>query len=446
MQSLLSDHTADATLLQLLDHAVGLHSSGQVDQAAQIYRDVLAQDPQQPTALHYLGIVLYQQGQTQEGVAQIQLSCTLQPENAGWYNDLGNVLFALQQYEPAVQAYVDSLQINPDEHEVWNNLGAAQLQCNERDYAIEAFEQAIFLAPDFVPALTHLGNIYEAAGDKLTSAGYQCRAFVLPPLEGKSKEMLAISFYFLGRLEEAASIYHLWMAEEPDNPIATHMYAACSQAEVPGRASNSYIEKYFDRYAETFNTNLTDSLGYRGPELVRQALEQFASAAGQYDILDLGCGTGLCAPVLKPYARSLVGVDLSAKMLEQARGYDAYDQLIKQEICAYMATQTVAFDIVLAADTVIYFGDLFDVLRTAFSSVRPGGHVLFTIEAIAPDVPSPAAGFYLHASGRYRHTANYLTEVLARAGWQLQSITDVVLREEIRQPVAGMLVLAQRPH
>jgi len=446
MQSLPSLGTTDAALLQLLDHAVGLHSSGQVEQAAQIYRDVLAQDPQQATALHYQGIVLYQQGQSQEGLAQIQLSCTLQPENAGWFNDLGNVLFALQQYESAAQAYVDALQINPNDHEVWNNLGAAQLQSNERDSAIEAFEQALFLAPDFAPALTHLGNIYEAAGDKLTSTAYQCRAFVLPPLEGKSKEMLGISFYFLGRLQEAAAVYHLWMAEEPDNPIAAHMYAACSQAEVPGRASNSYIEKYFDRYAETFNTNLTDSLGYRGPELMRQALVQFASADGQYDILDLGCGTGLCAPVLKPYARSLIGVDLSAKMLEQAHAYDAYDELIKQEICAYMATRRAAFDIVLAADTVIYFGDLYEVLHASFETVRPGGHVLFTIETIAPDVPLPAAGFYLHASGRYRHSAAYLTEVLARVGLQLQSITDVVLREEIRQPVAGMVVLAQRPN
>jgi len=444
MQSLSSCGATDAQTLQLLDHAIDLHTSGAVEQAAQIYRQVLMQDAQEPTALHYLGIVLHQQGQNEDGIAYLRQSCDLQPDNAAWHNDLGNVLFATQQFAAAAQAYDMSLRFEPDDHEVWNNLGAAQLQGDDSAAAILSFQQALALLPDFVPALMHLGNIYEAAGDKLTSAGYQCRAYVLPPLQGKSREMLGISFYFLGRLQEAAEIYRLWMDEEPDNPIAAHMYAACSQTAVPGRASNNYIEQYFDRYADTFNANLTDSLAYRGPELMRQGLQQIAAAGAQYDILDLGCGTGLCAPIAAPYRRSLIGVDLSGKMLDQARARGGYDGLFKQEICAYMDTRKAAFDIVLAADTVIYFGDLREVLNAVARSLRPGGHIIFTIEAVEPDEASGGPGFHLHASGRYRHSKAYVSQTLQNADLLLVSLSDAVLREEIRRPVAGMLVIARR--
>lgn len=444
MQPSPSVGVVESHLLQLLDRAVDLHGSGQIQQAITIYRLVLAQEPQQPMALHFLGIALHQQGDTSTGIDYLRQSCTLQPDNPAWYNDLGNVLFSDEQFDEASQAYIDALELDPHNCQVWNNLGAARLQCDDSSAAIMAFEQAVQLDPEFAPALIHLGNIYEAQGDKLTSAGYQCRAFVLPPLEGKSKEMLGISFYFLGRLPEAAALYRQWLDEEPHNPIAAHMTAACSQTAVPQRASNSYIEHYFDRYAETFNATLTDKLGYRGPQLMRDGLLAIANPTSQYDILDLGCGTGLCAPKVADFARSLIGVDLSAKMLEQARAHGAYDQLIKQEICVYLSTKTAAFDIILAADTVIYFGDLRVVIAAVANALRPGGHLIFTIEAMEGDTQAAVQGFQLHASGRYRHAKAYVTATLAQAGLNVLHIADTVLREEIRRPVLGMLVTAQR--
>jgi len=429
----------------ILQRAISLHTAGAIEQAAQIYRDVLAVEPQQAVALHYLGIVLHQQAQHEQGLDYVRQSCALQPDNAGWHNDLGNMLFALSRFEQANQAYGSALKADPLDHEVWNNLGSSQLQCGATAEAIAAFEQALTLHPDFAPALQHLGQIYEAAGDQMLSANYQCRAFVLPPWEGKSKEMLGISFYFLGRLQEAAETYLAWMEEEPDNPIAAHMYAACSQVAVPARASDDYIEKHFDRYAETFNSNLLGSLGYRGPELLQQGLAKIGVAQRQFDVLDIGCGTGLCAPVVAPYARSLVGVDLSGKMLDQARLRGGYDQLIKQEITAYLATQQASFDILLAADTMMYFGQLDAVLGAANAALRPGGHFIFTVESVSA-LAGGSVDFELHPSGRYRHTADYVRRALSAAGLQVTSLIATVLREEIRQPVAGLQIIAQRPH
>ena len=437
-----AENAADPGNLAFLQQAIALHSAGQLDKAVQMYQEVLAQDANNAIALHYLGISLHQYGQHEQAIENITLSCALAPDNASWHNDLGNVLFALQRYEAAVAAYADSLNADPRDPVVWNNLGSAQWQCHDTENAIASYEQAIEIAPDFAPALMHLGNIYEAAGDNMNAAQFQCRAYVLPPLEGKSKKMLGISFYFLGRLEEAADIYQQWMQEEPDNPIPVHMYAACSQKEVPMRASDGYIQKHFDLYAETFNENLVDSLSYRGPQLIGQMLEVLP-ASKQYDVLDLGCGTGLCAPMIAPYARTLCGVDLSGNMLEKARQRGGYDQLHKQEITGYMASQNDVFDLVLAADTLIYFGALDQVFGQIARVLRSGGHFTFTVETME-EAQTILGGYQLHPSGRYRHGIDYVGEMLTKAGFELLHMREGVLREEIKSPVAGMVVLARR--
>lgn len=446
MKSFSQDGTNNVFMQSSLQHAIGLQSGGELGKAEQIYRDVLMQDPKQPVALHYLGILLHQHGRHTEAVEHLRMSCALQPDNAAWFNDLGNVLCAMHQYEEASDAYRISLENDPGDHMVWNNLGSSQLQCHDTENAIISFNRSIELAPEFVPPLMHLGNIYAAAGDTMASSSYQCRAFVLPPHEGKSKKMLGISFYFLGRLPEAADIYWQWMEEEPDNPIAAHMYAACSQLGIPERASDGYIEKHFDQYAETFSANLTESLAYRGPELMREALTDIRVIANrQYDVLDIGCGTGLCAPIAAPYARSLTGVDLSGKMLDQARQRGGYHRLVKQEITEYMANHAEKFDLVLAADTLIYFGQLGQLFHAVAGILSPGGYFLFTVE-VMDETAIPAEDLQLHPSGRYRHSRRYVTQTLKDAGLTLVSIKDVVLREEIRQPVAGAVLIARHKH
>ena len=124
--------------------------------------------------------------------------------------------------------------------------------------------------------------------------------------------------------------------EEPDNPIARHMLAACSGRDVPPRASDAFIETTFDSFAASFDSKLA-KLQYRAPALVAEMLaESGAEASRSLDVLDAGCGTGLCGPLIAPYARRLVGVDLSESMLAQARAREVYDELVKRELTAYL--------------------------------------------------------------------------------------------------------------
>ena len=125
-------------------------------------------------------------------------------------------------------------------------------------------------------------------------------------------------------------------------------------------------------------------------------------ASRSLDVLDAGCGTGLCGPLVAPYARRLVGVDLSEAMLARARARNVYDELVKRELTAYLRDSPGSFDVIVSADTLVYFGPLEEVAAAAANALRPGGVLVFTVEELSGAASD--AGYSLSPNGRYRHS------------------------------------------
>jgi predicted TPR repeat methyltransferase len=220
------------------------------------------------------------------------------------------------------------------------------------------------------------------------------------------------------------------------------MLAACSGRDVPARASDGFVEKTFDSFARSFDSKLA-KLQYRAPALVAGALALTGvSPSKALDVLDAGCGTGLCGPLVQPYARRLVGVDLSAKMLDQARARNVYDELVKGELTAFLRGARAAYDIIVSADTLCYFGPLDEVAAAVADALRPGGRFVFTVEELVGGESD--AGYLLSLHGRYAHARQYVERVLAEAN--LRSEIEVAeLRLEAGDPVAGLVVRAAKP-
>ena len=164
---------------------------------------------------------------------------------------------------------------------------------------------------------------------------------------------------------------------------------------------------------------------------------------GRLDILDAGCGTGLCGEHVKPFARRLVGVDLSLEMLKRAGVRKLYDDLILGELTAFVGAAPAAWDLVVSADTLVYFGDLAPVMAAALRGLRPGGHLVFTVER-ASEAEAPQ-GFRINPHGRYSHTEAYVRRVLSASRLEPRRLTHVHLRLELKKPVEGLLVVAARP-
>jgi predicted TPR repeat methyltransferase len=165
-------------------------------------------------------------------------------------------------------------------------------------------------------------------------------------------------------------------------------------------------------------------------------------ATKRLDVLDAGCGTGLCGPLVAQFARRLVGIDLSERMIAHARARNVYDELVKCELTAYLGDSTGAFDVIVSADTLVYFGPLEVVVAAAGNALRPGGRLIFTVEELIGAGRDP--GYAISPSGRYCHSQEYLERVLADASLGSE-IVAAELRLEAGDPVPGLVVRATKP-
>ena len=191
----------------------------------------------------------------------------------------------------------------------------------------------------------------------------------------------------------------------------------------------------FDGFAATFDAKLAD-LDYRAPELMDVAL----GAAGPLGhVADLGCGTGLMGPLLRPRCSALTGVDLSVGMLRQAQRRGAYDHLYRVEMVDFLRDEVGRFDTIVSTDALCYLGALDEFVTAALLALRPDGVLAFTVEALPDDAPDDWA---ITPSGRYAHAEPYLRRLLAPC--RQVAVHDAVLRQEAGHPVVGHVVVATR--
>lgn len=415
--------------------------AGEIVDAAIAYREMLAADPDHVEALHYLGVVLHQQGDTAESIEMILRALQLDASSPERYNDLGNILTENGRFAEARQAFSAALELNATDANLWNNLGSVLHRLNEFPEAETAYRNAVSISPNFVPALNNLAALLAEQNQVEESSFFACRAYVQPPLTDKPLKMLGIAYYRLGLVAEAADCYRSWLDAEPDNPLARHHLVACTGQDIPAKATDRYLISLFNDMAENFDTKLVGKLGYCGPDIVGNLLNDYLTANANLSVLDGGCGTGLCAPVLKPYARLLTGVDISSRMLGKAAERALYDVLVESELTSYLKGKQQSFDLITMADTLVYFGNLSDIFALVRQALLPLGTFCFTVESASSVEAS--LGYQLNASGRYSHSKSYLTELLNAHDFILLQEHEANIRHEFGKPTLGMGFLTQ---
>jgi len=425
---------------EALELAIERHQLGQLDEAEMIYAVLLERWPDHGDVLNHMGVLQHQRGEHAAALALLRHAVEVAPEAAGIWNNLGTVLKHQRETDEAERAFRRSIELaeNP---QALSNLGSLMRRRKRFSEGETACRRAIEIAPGFGDAWHHL-SLLLVAQDRIPEAIVAAsEATVLLPPHKRRRDSYTRALVNAGHIETAIGLYREWLAEEPDNAFVRHHLAACVGEGAPARASDAYVEHVFDGFASSFDAKLA-SLGYRAPQLVADALAASLPApARQLDIADLGCGTGLCGPLIAPWARRLSGCDLSAAMLERAERRAVYDELEKAELLAYLEARPAAFDVVISADTLCYFGALDGVARGAWHALRGAGQLVFTVEALPDD---DAADYRLLLHGRYAHARRYLRSVLDGAGFRQQRIVGEVLRSEGGLPVQGWLVSAGR--
>jgi predicted TPR repeat methyltransferase len=433
---------AELSFDDALAYAMRLHQKMLLEGAETLYGRLLEAAPDHPDVLHFLGMLYHQTGRSEQAIAMISRAIEGAPTHPDLHNNLGNVLAESGRPDLAERAFLHVLELRPASPDTLNNLGVICRLQRRDDEAKTWYERAIEADPGHVNAHNNLGLLYGARGEVQLAVQYYCKAITLMPTHPDGKRLLGIAYYSMGKIEEAAEVFRQWHEESPDDPTARHMLAACTGENVPERAADDYIEYTFDRFANRFDEQLQQRLSYKAPELVVEAVaRRIGEPAAQLDALDAGCGTGLCGPLLRPYARTLTGIDLSSGMLLKAQGR-GYDKLEKAELTAWLEARSDAFDLIVSADTLVYFGALERVAQAAAGALRQSGLLAFTVEDAGAAVSD--TGYQINPHGRYAHSEAYVQQVLAQAGLATLECTPAVLRTEGGEPVHGIVVVARK--
>lgn len=404
----------------LYGRALAWHREGRGDAAAQALLELLARWPREVDAMSLLAAVEAQRGRPAEAERLLRNALALQPQRATLHHNLGNTLAAQGRMEEALACFERSTALRPDHTPTRVNIARALQALGRVDDALAAIDAALAASPASADAL-------------MIRAGLLAEQARRPGADAMAHA-------------HAVQAYRQAEAHGADADMVRYALAALGADKAPPMSPAQYVRQLFDRYAPRFDEHLRDRLNYRTPEvLVAAALAQVAPEAVGADaacpglaVVDLGCGTGLCGPLLRPAARRVVGVDLSARMLEgaAARGYD---ELVCEDAVTYLDGQPAAsFDLVLAADVVVYIGDLGPLAAAVRRALRPGGVFAFSAEA------HDGIGYLLQPTRRYAHADAYVDAIAHAQGLEPVARHREVLREEHGTPVEGVLHVLRR--
>jgi predicted TPR repeat methyltransferase len=258
--------------------------------------------------------------------------------------------------------------------------------------------------------------------------------------EKSRRELLQTAFGILsgfGHVEAAKRVGEKYLQLWPDSSVVQYLLKAVDGAPDVERSPDGYIVEYFDSFADGFDAKLVGALGYDVPQKICAVIRELTPAEHKYDAVDLGCGTGLCGPYLRPLAGKLVGVDLSSRMLQRAGERGVYDDLQCEEVTAFLNRSRWRFDLVLAADVIVYIGDLAPIFAAASTAIRGGGLFAFSTEF------SNGENYQLHRSGRFSHSPEYIRGLAQAAFVELECV-ETTIRLEAGVRVPGNLFVFRR--
>jgi len=432
---------------ELLMKAVALHQAGKLDEAKTIYQKLLNTNPRDSDALHYLGLIAFQKHHYLDSVNLIEAAIKLNCLVPAFYCNLGNAYRALGQFDSAITAFQEAVRLDTKFPAAHNNLGNTLKDLGRLDEAITNYRKAIALKPDFSEAHNNLGIAFSAQGNHEKAVDSYRKALSLSPYYADAYGNLGNALKSMGKTNEALVNFQHQLRLAPDNSAAQHIVASLSGSN-PERASSKYVEKLFDDYAEKFDLHLQQDLKYEIPEKLVALISQLQIPfTKKFDILDLGCGTGLVGVAIAPLAQQLVGVDLSNNMLKKAHARNIYRRLECLDLLTMIRSEkNSSYDIIVAADVLVYVGKLDNVFREAKRLLRPGGILGFSVETldVSPDqknMKEIQQEYRLEITGRYSHSTSYLYRLASENGFLIQKLDATEIRMENGKPVHGYLVI-----
>lgn len=413
---------------------------GKQEQAESSYRSALKLKQYYPEATQNLCNLLEDQGRLEAAAQLCQEAVRFNP------NDLNACIKLVSLYEKlgdsakAAPVYQQILVLQPGNLDA-RYLYAQGLQKSEQaDHAIAQYRSIIQSDPKHAMAHFNLSRLLAARGEIDEALRYAGLASELAPQNGNVWLNYGGLLLVTEQFEASAAAYRRVLEINPADLSAVHMLTAIENRSSQ-RAAPEYVRGLFDNYADKFEQHLQSDMGYDIPRKMCGLLTEL-DPRRRYEMLDLGCGTGLSGLAVRDFSKRMVGVDLSSKMLAQAQSKGIYAELHTEDVLGYLnRTDDGAFDLVVSADTFVYLGDLSEVFAEVARVLRAGGVFVFSTEATTSD---NAQGYKLETTGRYTHRSDYLQSLAERYGYQTLHFAQEAIRMNLGKPALGYLAMLRK--
>lgn len=420
--------------------ANALKATGRIDKSLQHYREALRLKSPYPQAQNNLGTLLYRIGQYSEAASILEKSVRMDPKAVDTHYNLANCYIQLDRWLDAAAHYKEVLKLRSEHLGALHNLGITLCSLKQFEEAKPLLKQVIEREPNNIDALFHLSVIYSALGETMLAKECYEKILTLAPNHANSHHNIATLYLHLNQPEKALSHYQTALKLEPDNKTARHMIDALLGKTSTEGAPPEYVRALFDQYAYNYNQHVKDKLHYQVPHLLRSAITPYLSTQmTPWQVLDLGCGTGLCAPLFADITGKMIGVDVSPNMIEVAKYEGGYHKLYAMDILSYLNTTQDKFDLILSADVFVYFASLQEVFQACRLVLKPHGLFAFSIENLAEP-----QDFLLKKTGRYAHSFDYIQKLCKLTHFSIESENEVILRYQDENPVIGKILILRK--
>jgi predicted TPR repeat methyltransferase len=433
------DAAFDAARRLFLD-GVAAHEAGDAARAEALFEASLAQLPGRPSTLINLAAARLARGRAADALAPLAQALAQVPADAQAWALQGQALAQAGRGDEALASFERALALAPDDRAALYHRGMLLNALHRPQDALADFERLCALDPRSADAQLRRGQTLQRLHRLSEALAALDAALAVRANDAVAWNQRGTVLAQLGRVADAAASLRQALAHGADAEV-TGWYLA----SLEGRAHDSappraYVQALFDDYAADFEQHLVGALGYRGHAAIAEQLARVAPPPRRFSLaLDLGCGSGLLGTLLRRRCARLVGIDLSARMLAQARARGDYDELLQADVIEHLQrTPAGSHDLVVAGDLFIYFGRLEAVFDAVQHVLAPGGLFAFTLEAAGDEV-DVIAGDALRGT-RSRHSARYVRALAAARGYTLRELAAQPLRREQQQDVAGLIV------
>ena len=399
---------------QQLNSLLKYYQTGQYIDAEKLSLSITQEFPKHQFGWKILGAVLLKLGKKNESLHICQKSLQLAPNDSEAHNNLGVILHQLDRLSEAEASFRQAISLKLDYAEAHNKLGVILQQLDRISEAEASFKQAIILKPDLAVAHYNLGNSLKEQG-KLKEAEASFRqAITLKPNYTEAHINLGNTLQEQGKLKEAESSFRQAVTLKPDLAVAqynlgkiykkigknskavecfektlelssedllgaTLQLATLGKRKIPDKTPENFMQGFYKKKFKYWSNLEKKTHKYQGHLLIENAFKTTHNNIEKIDILDVGCGTGSLAKILRPYARTLVGVDLSPDMLLKAEEICLYDSLYKKDLSQYLSEVSNHYDTIIAAAVLIHFYDLESIFFLIKDSLKTNGKFVFSI-------------------------------------------------------------------